>query len=363
MRSVSTGILRSLAAGLLFVAAMAGAEPVEFSLHQPDAREVFLAGEMTGWETNKLPMQKSVDGRWRVSVDLGPGQWVYKFIVDGKWIADPGPASNDSDGQGGRHSFLFVGNGAWRENKRTAHGKVETVMLPSVAWGHAMKVHAYLPPGFSKSRKYPVLLLLHGAGMDADQWYRTGQIQHYMDNLIAAGSIQPFIVVMPSSADVYYVGKSDLHITQELPAWLKSRYGQVITAKQSATAGMSMGGFGAVILPLHHPDLFGLSYALSSYFPPDQVAAMQIPRPLPFGLVMATGDRDRVTASASLFLQKLDANGSDFIYREDAGGHTWQFFSTHTVDMLQTASRYFTTGQWKPAPAGTSPKVGSQAKS
>jgi S-formylglutathione hydrolase FrmB len=288
-------------------------------------------------------MIKSADGKWRVAVDLAPGQWVYKFIVDGEWIADPSTADNDSDGRGGRHSFVFSGDGPWREHATIAHGKVETTMLPSAAWGKTMKVNVYLPPGFSKSRSYPVLLLLHGAGMDADQWYRTGQIQNYMDNLIADHSILPFVVVMPSSADLFYIEQSDTHITQELPRWLKSRYGQTLEARHSATAGMSMGGFGAVILPLNHPQLFGFGYALSAYFPPEQVAKMVIPRPLPFGLVMFTGDHDRVTESAPPFLDKLNQGRAQYSYHVDAGAHTWNYFSLHSADMLRAVSRHFSS--------------------
>ena len=164
-----------------------------------------------------------------------------------------------------------------------------------------------------------MLVLLHGAGMDADQWYRTGQIQNYMDNLIADRSIVPFVVVMPSSERVYYIGKSDLHITQELPAWLKSRYGQTLEARRTAAAGMSMGGFGAVILPLNHSTMFGL--------------------------VMYTGDHDRVTESAPLFLDKLKQTGARYSYHEDAGAHTWNYWSHHNAEMLRVMSRYFVTGK------------------
>ena len=342
----SRTVIRAIVATLLLFGSLgASASTVEFEIDRPAAKAVFLAGEMTDWEKGQKPMSKSADGKWRVAVDLSPGQWLYKFVVDGQWIADPASTDNDADGNGGRHSFLFVGDGPWRVNPKIAHGKVETTMLPSAAWGKPMKVNVYLPPGFRKSKSYPVLVLLHGAGMDADQWYRTGQIQNYMDNLIADRSIVPFVVVMPSSERVYYIGRSDLHITQELPAWLKSRYGQTLVARRTAAAGMSMGGFGAVILPLNHSTMFGLAYALSAYFPPEEVARMVIPQPLPFGLVMYTGDHDHVTESAPLFLDKLKQTGARYSYHEDAGAHTWNYWSHHNAEMLRVMSRYFVTGK------------------
>lgn len=155
--------------------ASVSAKAVRFELDRPAATQVSLAGEMTEWDKGKIPMSKSADGKWQTVTELSPGQWLYKFVVDGQWIADPATGDNDADGNGGRHSFVFVGPGPWRDNGNIPHGRVETTMLPSAAWGKAMKVNVYLPPGFHKSKRYPVLLLPHGAGMDADQWYRTGR--------------------------------------------------------------------------------------------------------------------------------------------------------------------------------------------
>lgn len=77
---------------------IAQAEQHTFELNAPDAHYVYLAGEMTQWEKSKLPMRMETDGKWRVTVDLGRGEWLYKFIVDGKWIADPASPAHDADG-------------------------------------------------------------------------------------------------------------------------------------------------------------------------------------------------------------------------------------------------------------------------
>src|SRR4029077_4292251 len=77
------------------------AEQHTFELNAPAAHYVYLAGEMRQWEKSKLPMRKNDDGVWRVTVDLGGGEWLYKFIVDGKWIAAPASTDHDAEGQGG----------------------------------------------------------------------------------------------------------------------------------------------------------------------------------------------------------------------------------------------------------------------
>lgn len=332
-------------AGLLSSANPLHAEMVQFELDQPGAKQVYLAGEMTHWEQGKKPMHRDADGKWRLGVDLAPGQWVYKFIVDGKWIADPAGAQHDADGQGGLHSFVFSGNGPWRTQPAIPKGRVETVSVASQAWARPMKVNVYLPPRFSAGKPYPVLLLLHGRGMDADQWYKTGQIQNYMDNLIAAHEIEPFVVVMPSSADVYYVDQSERHITEELPRWLQARYGLTLEPGRTAVAGMSMGGFGAVALPLRHPEMFGMGFSLSGYFPPERNAAMALGKVPSVKLVIVTGADDEVTASNRKFVDLQKPGAAPFYYREDAGGHTWNFWSKLTAEMFKTVATYFATGR------------------
>ena len=54
------------------------------------------------------------------------------------------------------------------------------------------------PPGFSKSKKYPVLYLLHGIGGDELEWFNNGKPQVILDNLYAEGKLTPMIVVLPN---------------------------------------------------------------------------------------------------------------------------------------------------------------------
>jgi Glycogen recognition site of AMP-activated protein kinase len=36
------------------------------------------------------PMSKSADGTWRVTLTLPTGSYEYKFVVDGRWVCEPG---------------------------------------------------------------------------------------------------------------------------------------------------------------------------------------------------------------------------------------------------------------------------------
>ena len=79
-----------------------------------------------------------------------------------------------------------------------AHGKIDTIRYSSKTVGSVRKALIYTPPSYSRSRKYPVLYLLHGIGGDQKEWLNGGQPQVILDNLFADKKIEPMIVVMPN---------------------------------------------------------------------------------------------------------------------------------------------------------------------
>ena len=325
---------------LLTRIATAWAEPVGFSLAAPEARQVFLAGEMTDWDQGKRAMTRGTDGVWRLQLDLAPGQWLYKFVVDGRWVHDPATPDHDADGQGGQHSFVFVGEGPWTP-PRTARGQVETHEVASAAFGRSDKVNVYLPPGFQRGQDLPVLTLLHGGGMDADQWWRTGHIERYADHLIASGRIQPLVIVMPSNNGQRYDGAAGRFIVDELPAWLKQRYGLTASRARSAVAGMSLGGYGSVKLPLSAPQRWGYAYAIAGWYPDELIAEVQRAGKMPVELVMRCGTEDDLLPGNRALLATLRAQGEKTDYREDPGAHTFHYWSQVTAEMLEGVDAYF----------------------
>ena len=64
--------------------------------------------------------------------------------------------------------------------------------------GAKRKMVVYMPPGYSKDAKYPVLYLLHGAGDDETGWTQEGAADIILDNLYADKKLAPMIVVMPN---------------------------------------------------------------------------------------------------------------------------------------------------------------------
>lgn len=337
-------LLATLAAGLMLACAPpAHAAPASFSIAAPDARQVFLAGEMTDWDAGKVAMQRDENGTWHTALDLEPGQWLYKFVVDGQWVQDPATPDHDADGQGGQHSFVFVGDGPWTVAPGTPRGQVQVRQVASRELGATMTVNVYLPPGFRNGQRLPVLWLLHGSSMDADQWFRTGHVERYMDHLIAAGTIRPFVIVMPSAGrgrDAYD-GASDRFLATELPLWLQSTYGLHATRAQTAVAGMSLGGYGTVALAVRHPQQYGFGVALAGWYPPQLLEQVEHARRLPEKLVLRCGTKDDLLSSNHDLVAVLQKRHAAFDYAEEPGAHTFHFWSTHTALMLTSVNAFF----------------------
>ena len=62
---------------------------ISFSFESSDAKEVILMGDFNNWNPKKHPMKKDDNGKWTKAVLLPPGQYEYKFLVDGQWKEDP----------------------------------------------------------------------------------------------------------------------------------------------------------------------------------------------------------------------------------------------------------------------------------
>ncbi|WP_128543842.1 serine hydrolase [Larkinella soli] len=73
----------------------------------PDARLVTLAGSFNGWDNLHTFFEKA-GGEWVCHLDLKPGTYPYKIVVDGNWITDPGNLSTEKDDQGNVNSLLTV---------------------------------------------------------------------------------------------------------------------------------------------------------------------------------------------------------------------------------------------------------------
>lgn len=73
-----------------------------------DAGEVFVTGSFADWNPRAHALRRNDDGVWEVTIGLPDGQHLYKFVVDGNWIADPGNPKTEDDGYGGTNSVIVI---------------------------------------------------------------------------------------------------------------------------------------------------------------------------------------------------------------------------------------------------------------
>ncbi|MGB8451625.1 MAG: endo-1,4-beta-xylanase [Anaerocolumna sp.] len=141
------------------------------------------------------------------------------------------------------------------------HGQVSYITYQSTATNSQRRARIYLPPGYSTNNKYSVMYLLHGIGGNEDEWYNSGAPNVILDNLIAAGNIQPFILVLPNG-NATGTGVSDgwenftKDLINSLVPYIESHYSVYADAQHRAVAGLSQGGAQSLNIGLPNVDKF-----------------------------------------------------------------------------------------------------------
>jgi predicted alpha/beta superfamily hydrolase len=171
-----------------------------FRVIAPQAQSVVISLGLGGATRGGTPLTKAEDGSWMVTsaTPMEEGFHYYHLTIDGGVFNDPG-------------TLNFYGSTRWESGieipahdqdfyalKDVPHGKVQQILFPSQSTKTSRRAFVYTPPSYDKdkSKKYPVLYLQHGWGEDETAWSNQGRANLIMDNLIAAGKIKPFIIVM-----------------------------------------------------------------------------------------------------------------------------------------------------------------------
>jgi enterochelin esterase-like enzyme len=132
-----------------------------------------------------------------------------------------------------------------------------------------------LPENYNISLdSFPVVYLLHGFGDDESSWNKYGLIKFYSDREALLNV--PMIFVMPQGFNSYYVNRyngsfpyMDFFASELVPE-IDSIFRTKKDKSQRAVMGYSMGGYGALVLPVMHPELFTIGVPLSMSFRTDE---------------------------------------------------------------------------------------------
>lgn len=136
---------------------------------------------------------------------------------------------------------------------------------------HIRDLFVYLPPGYDKgSERYPVAWCLSGFTgrgrmlLNDNPW--SPGIADRMDALIASGQAKPMILALPDCfthiGGSQYVnspalGSYEDHVILELVPLVDSRFRTLAAREHRGVIGKSSGGYGALILGMRRPDVFG----------------------------------------------------------------------------------------------------------
>lgn len=81
-------------------------------VYQPQdggCQRVELAGTFNDWQPQSGRMAKQKDGSFRKRIQLPPGEYRYKFIVDGQWQDDPEAEAHVTNEFGTQDALVRVG--------------------------------------------------------------------------------------------------------------------------------------------------------------------------------------------------------------------------------------------------------------
>jgi putative tributyrin esterase len=241
------------------------------------------------------------------------------------------------------------------------------VTFHSPALRRDMPYRVLLPIAITANKKLPAVYLLHGGGGGYRDW------SNYSD--VARFAEKGLILVMPEGNSSYYVNAVDRpadrfedYITKDLIADVEAKFPAASGRANRAIAGISMGGFGAVVLSLKHPELFAFAGALSPALDvpsrpfsikrvgqyrqhraifgpwgsqtrrdndPYILARSTDPAAVPY-LFLSCGEQEGLFPSNKRFATILQQREFRYEFHSGPGGHDWNQWNRRLPDLFQS---------------------------
>ena len=338
---------------------------VTFRLKAPDAKTVIVSGDF-GDDT---PMTKGDDGVWSVTIGpLPPENYVYFYMMDGVRLLDPSnPHVKVGYVTSTTVNLLTVPTKepAFYDVQDVPHGEIRSILYKSKSNGVVRELTVYVPPGYDDhpDKRYPVLYLLHGYANDQNSWHRYGRANDILDNLLAEGKIQPFLVVMPLGYGGARVDGDDFgipakgsgpmggdaalyerDILEDIIPMIDKKYRTIADREHRAIAGFSMGGGQTAHIGLGNLDTFSYIGVMSAGTGPGpnvtdaaligKLAADPAKTNKEAKLIwVACGRQDTAMKGAKALSDALTQAGIKHTFVQSEGAHHWRVWRHYLHDL------------------------------
>lgn len=228
------------------------------------------------------------------------------------------------------------------------YGTMKEVSYYSTTTENDRNAKVILPSGYDKSKKYPVLYLLHGIGGDENEWLG-GNPNEVVSNLVAEGKAKEMIVVIPNirarhkdvveapdffSLEHFREFDNFLNdLRDNLMPYIDANYSTLPGRDNRAVAGLSMGGRSALHVGINLINDFayigGLTPAVGILpYHTEQGLFTKETLTLPDAykkntlIMIEKGSTDGVVGSCpEEYSQALKENGVEHIFYVTEGGH------------------------------------------
>ncbi|MEI7585838.1 alpha/beta hydrolase-fold protein [Runella sp.] len=329
---------------------------VTFSYLAPNAKMVLLGGSQFG--QTDVPMTKDAEGVWSVTVGpIKPDIYPYSFKVDGITVMDPANVAFFPN-ERFKASLVEIPSDAPAVYalKNVPHGSITYEYYPSVE-GSTGTVVIYTPAGYTKetAKKYPVYYLISGTTDTEETFWKVGKVNLMLDNMIAAGTTKPMIVVMPygnplakiaeqtgkdKPADVMSRDGEDAlrrmklfetDLVAHVIPYIEKNYRTINNRDNRAIGGFSRGGGQTLRTAFNNVDKFAYVCSYASYIAPAEmdknftsITANPIKTNKDFKLLWSGIGRDdflyKGTVEFEDYLKTKKVNFKSYV---TDGGHTW----------------------------------------
>ena len=185
------------------------------------------------------------------------------FLLANTVCCRTGKLSTNKDGQDGAPSRNPASPLAGSDPiEYLRKNRIEYLSFQSAALNRELRYAIQFPGSYDGhlERRYPVVYFLHGIN-GSEKWFERNGLATIISRMRFRREIGEFIVVAPSGEDSFYINaktgaRYEDAIVEDLVSYIDKTYHTINKPQGRAIQGISMGGFGALVIAFKHPQLF-----------------------------------------------------------------------------------------------------------